>query len=82
MKKVKVSNIKSRLGFYRIHKNNASRNHIKQLKAALFVKKKTIKYLLENKLFNFIDLLEITLFYYVYFFYVHIKNLSYKLIRN
>tara|TARA_B100001989_G_C24526649_1_gene459048 strand:- start:307 stop:1131 length:825 start_codon:yes stop_codon:yes gene_type:complete len=81
MKNAKVANLKSRLAYYRIHKNNASKNNIKHIKAALFVKKKSLKYILENQLFNFKDLLEITFFYYLYFFYVNIKNLSYKIFR-
>ena len=81
MKNPKVANIKSRLSYYRVHKNNASKNKIKHIKAALFVKKKNLKYILENQLFNFQDLLETTFFYYLYFLYVNIKNLSYKLFR-
>lgn len=82
IKNAKVANIKTRLAYYRIHKNNASKNNIKHIKAALFVKKKSLKYILENQLFNFKDLIEITFFYYLYFFYVNIKNLSYKIFRS
>ena len=82
IKKVKVANIKSRLGYYRVHKNNSSKNHINQIKAALYVKKKNLKYVLENQLFNFKDLLEMSIYYNIYFFYVKIKNISYEVFRT
>lgn len=82
MKQIKVSNINLRLGYYRVHKNNASKNHVKQIKAALFVKKKNLKYIVENQLLNFKDLLEIIFFYYIYFFYANFKNISYKIFKN
>ena len=82
IKKIRVGNINSRLGYYRVHKNNASKNHIQQIKAALFVKKKNLRYILENKLFNFKDLLEIIFYYYVYIFYVNIKDIFYKFFKN
>ena len=81
MKNPKVANIKSRLAYYRVHKNNASKNNIKHIKAALCVKKKNLKYILDNNLFSFKDLIETTFFYYLYFFYVKIKMLSYKIFR-
>ena len=80
--KIKVGHINLRLGYYRIHKNNASKNHLKQIEAGLFVKKKNLKYVVENQLFNFKDLLEIIFNYYIYFFYVKIKKISSLIFRN
>ena len=82
MKQIKVSNINLRLRYYRVHKNNASKNHVKQIKAALFVKKKNLKYIVENELLNFKDLLEIIFYYYIYFFYANFKNISYKILKK
>ena len=48
--KIKVTNINKYLGYYRIHPKSASQNIIKHLNAALFVRRKNIKYVIENKL--------------------------------
>ena len=75
LNKGKVCHIERRLSYYRMHdKNNSS--DIKIFKAALFVKKKNLEYVLIKGLFKINDLLEIVFFYYLYKYYVKSKQLA------
>jgi len=82
IKKAKVSNIKKGLGFYKIHDNNASKNNLKQYQAALSVKNKNLKYIIEKDIYKFQDLLEMIFFYNIFYLYVKIKKINHLIPKN